>query len=55
MTTDFIASLSKLRAEAEAGDHRFLAHIIGLAILEANRLVAETSRHDGTSSHGSTH
>lgn len=53
MTEEFISALLQLRAEAEASDQPFLAHVIGLAtILEAKKVTAEASRTDGSRSDG---
>ena len=53
MTVQFIATLFQLRAEAEATDQPFLAHVIGLAILEANEIVTAVSLADGSRVDGS--
>lgn len=53
MTVEFITALFQLRAEAEATNQPFLAHLIGLAIIEANKVMGETSRADRVHSIGS--
>ena len=48
MTLELMSALFRLRAEADAANQPFLAHLIGLAILEANEVIAETPLADGS-------
>jgi hypothetical protein len=52
MTTEFISALSQLKDQAETSRQPFLAHVIGLAILEANKVMTEAARSDGSRSDG---
>lgn len=48
MPTEFVVTLFKLRAEAQDAEQPFLAHLIGLAILEANEVINKSTPTDGT-------